>query len=529
MYTKNKYLVNFLVFTVFGFARASHVVPNIVNNASEQAIRFLNARMQADGSVHRFNNEDGRIIFSSTFPPQWANKIVLEQLDLNPDYGTSSLSPFKVYTDMEMKRTEIWRYMYVHKGYEWIGNTNETLGLDYLKEIRQKIGKDAFKDMHAWVERKAEEAEKWALEKEKSKHYWNNFFKNIIPRMLSIKVLGLGIILVLICIGIPVFLWHFSKAISNYFFKKIPVIIGPNDSNVYARGFLRRLMYRWPRLPNVIVPSTLSSQLKRMVIRDRAITKHNKNKKNKLKKKYTHSMSYGVAGVGKTLFAKKYAQQAGMNFIYFSVADLSQMNEEECLQELKSIIAYAYRIWPCVLIIDEADQMFKKGDLKAQKMKTLFQKEFSKGVNSKIKIFYITNYPNRFPSTILGRIGEVFFFPKPELSIQKQLFSEHLKLAVGKRFDAEGLVSFLTLSDCEGLVGRDIEIICSTFSMEDEKTFEVLRSVIEDYRVRKEEMKKFEMPDEKREKQPESRAPEPKSEKEKGEPPETWSEYFFGS
>ena len=230
--------------------------------------------------------------------------------------------------------------------------------------------------------------------------------------------------------------------------------------------------------------------------------------------------------MGKTLFAKNLAKETGMNFMYLTVSDLSQLKEEEALRTLKEFFAYASAWGPCVLIVDEADRLFAANDIKAKKLALLFQREFSKAAHTTIQLVFITNFPGQFPAPILNRISKKVCFDKPTFETQIELFELHIKLAMGvsdedlqiqnleariaeakakdmsftqAKYESikhtKQLIKFinskLKKSMIKGLVGRDIEAICLGVRRRKNPSPEVLVRLIKGFFEDKKAMEKF--------------------------------------
>ncbi len=101
------------------------------------------------------------------------------------------------------------------------------------------------------------------------------------------------------------------------------------------------------------------------------------------------------------------------------MSDLLQLPMEKALSQFKMIIKYAQHYAPCLLVIDEADRLCSSNPV-AQHVLALFLKFFSGGLDSKVQLFFITNYPHRLNRAINSRIAGTIFFPLPSFSTQKK-------------------------------------------------------------------------------------------------------------
>ena len=460
----------------------------------EALLEHWNQRIDKEGVLNgQFEVNQGNIIYNGTNPPSWAVDHQLDALGINKGYGTGGINPFKFYTHEEWRESALGHYFPL-RGFGrdgWLidgGGDGVRSGVTLLEEAKRKLGADVFKDMHEHQLRVAARNE-----------FWDSLQEKVIPTIVDIfkqpKVIGLVAIFILLLIGIPLLIWNGTKAIFAWIFVRRPTILGPKDSDIYQNWF-KRLFWKYPKLPKVTVNENLEKQLSSLIETNKKITQKNKGGlfRDPEKTPYPHIIAYGEAGVGKTLFAKNLAKESGMHFMYLTVSDLSQLAEEEAIETLKNFFLYARKYAPCVLIIDEADRLFAGEDVKSKKLATLFQREFSKAVDENIQLFFITNYPWKFPAPILNRMSKVLYFDVPDYSTKLKLFAQHLKIALkrqGKNYDFENLEFILDEDLVEGLVGRDIESISIAYSLRQEQSSEVLKREIAEYKQGKENMKAF--------------------------------------
>ena len=455
---------------------------------AQNIARNLNQQLNNNNDVGRFDVVNNCVVYSGASSPAWAQKGAFEKIGLKYGFGNGGIDPYKRYSWDDYKKSSLFKFFTLSgfNRWEWKEERNgegKCSGMSILKEASEKLGPDVFERIKQHHQEVAE-----------ANRIWENFSNNIVPRLVKAfsdkKVAGIISVGVIVLIGFPIVFWHFSKALSAYLFVRRPTIIGPKDSNIYA-GFFGRLFFKFPDLPQVICNTYLQSRLDEVVSRNKKITEHNnKAKRNGLAKQaYHHMMLYGPPGLGKTLFAKNLAQKSGMNFIVFVVSDILQLPEHEALQEFKSIFKYARIYGPCVVVIDEADRLFDRSDLKAQKLATLFQKEFSDAIDTDIQVVCLTNYPWVFPAPIQSRLNTRIRFYKPDFETQKKLFALHLGIALkGRNLSASDLEN--TLNWCLGaldrqmlgdLNGRSIQAICSLFALQDSLTPDSLISCIKQH------------------------------------------------
>ncbi|MEM9738212.1 MAG: ATP-binding protein, partial [Bacteroidota bacterium] len=327
--------------------------------ASQNIVDRYNKRVEEEGIVGRFKiNSQGYIIFDGESSPSWAIDQQLDAIGLTKGYGTGGIDPFKIYTYDEWLRTSITKYFLEVRGHRnrWLIEQKSKgwkLGRNLLFYAKKWGGDDILKEIHEHEKKVSKRNEEW-----------NFFFDNLVPKTfqaLTNPKFALVVLLgTLILIGCPIVIWNFSKSLFRWLFVRRPTILGEKDSDIYG-SFLKRLLWKYPSEPKVIANPELQKKLDALVTTNQLITKKNKQLKwyeKSRKTPYPHIMAYGKAGIGKTLFAKNLAKNSGMRFMYMTVADLSQMPEEEALRTLKDFFAYAKRFAPCVLIVDEADRLF---------------------------------------------------------------------------------------------------------------------------------------------------------------------------
>ncbi len=470
--------------------------------ASQNLVENFNKKIQEDGIYGKdeFKLINNDIIYEGEgFSPAFAVNFVLDSLEITKGYG-SSIDPFKKYTYTDFIETSLSKLYklrgFVNDGWkEKRDGRGYVLGIDLLREAREKLGPGFFKDIYEHEKRVAD-----------SNRFWENFQRNIVPKMVETfrnpVVIALSFLAVFLLIGLPVLIWNFSKMLFSWMFERNPTVLGHDDSDI-NHGFLKRIFYRYKKLPEVIVNSDLAKKLKKIEKNNQKITKKNKGGiwTKPVKTPYPHILIYGDFGVGKTLFAKKLAKKSGMHFIYMSVGDICQLPEELALEDIKRFFRMARRNAPCVLIVDEADTLFpsKDGDgtkqrvhdPKIEKIKVLFQKEFSKAVDTDIQMVLVTNYPWDLPGAILNRISKKIWFTNPNLETQKKVFALHLKIAfAGKRekINTNDFVDDLSLLLLKGLVGRDIEAIAHDLALVENPNSDDLVDAIKDYKKDSEDM-----------------------------------------
>ena len=409
-----------------------------------------------------FVEEEGELIFNGVQSPNAAVEIALDTIGLAKGYGTAGIDPFRWYTKEEYERTLLFCYAsYLGRFNNW-PRENSHSGWSILADLKNSIGDDVIK--------RAVETEQRLQERNE---YWATLAKKILPTM--IKAVARPIVLgsIIAIIGLPIAIWHASKAFFGWVFVPRPTVLGPNDSDIF-KWWWQRLRWKEPENADFIADAPLEKKMGFLKKKNKNVSAHNrKNERHKIP--YQHVLCYGSPGTGKTLFAKTLAGKSNMHFMYFSVSDLCQLSEEKALSTLKNLFQYARSFAPCVLIVDECDRMFAASDEKAQKLGTLFQKEFSKSGDTHLQLFLITNYPWKIPKPIINRTSPLYrvHFSRPSFSTQKRLFAHHLERAFSKYGNTgrefcpliDVWLAALQPEKIKGLVGRDIETISNDVAL----------------------------------------------------------------
>ena len=459
--------------------------------ADERLLKRYNRRLESELVNGEFRlDEEKNLLYSKNTAPDWAVQQRLEHLGITHGYGTGGVSLFRMYGHEEWKETSLYRYAVEVRGLEdkW-GEQEKVLGAALVADVSRYLGADLFKHL---LENDAQKAER--------KEFLNFIYSGVIPAaietVLHLKTIGFTVLMVLILIALPIFISNLTKALFAWIFTRRPKILGAQDSDIYA-NFFARIFWRFPKIPKIIVNPPLQKKLKELTKNNKKITLLNRGTLWKRPKKtpYPHILGYGNWGVGKTLFAKNLAKESGMHFLYLTVSDLSQLNEEEALETLKNYFRYARRFAPCIFIIDEVDRVFDEGDIKAKKIALLLQREFSKAVDDSIQLVLLTNHPQKIPSAILNRLSKLIHFCDPTHETQKKLFVEHLRIAFSKKSkppsSLKKYVIGLDEATIQGLVGRNIEAICASFVLSAGTTPSALITHIQKFKRERAEMEAF--------------------------------------
>lgn len=176
----------------------------------------------------------------------------------------------------------------------------------------------------------------------------------------------------------------------------------------------------------------------------------------------------GPSGTGKTLMAKAFATESGLNFITVDGAGLLSKWVGESEKTLRQIFKKAKQASPCLLFFDGLDTLApvrRDSDSAAsERLVGQFLSELD-GLNALDEIIVLgaTNRIDLVDSSLLrpGRFDFVLDFPLPDLHARREIFLVHLdRTPLSANVDVEELA---VRSD--GLSGADIEAVCQRAGM----------------------------------------------------------------
>lgn len=177
---------------------------------------------------------------------------------------------------------------------------------------------------------------------------------------------------------------------------------------------------------------------------------------------------YGPPGTCKTQIARTMANEAGVNFIARSTADLKGQYLGHAAGRISQTFETARASSPSILFIDEIDALASSrgasGDqLQAEAVTQLLQE--LDGVASKsgyVLVVAATNLLNQLDSAILSRFSQKLEIPLPTQPERAAI----LQTLLSGRPVAEDVDVHHVASICEGLSGRDLrEIVSQAFNL----------------------------------------------------------------
>jgi SpoVK/Ycf46/Vps4 family AAA+-type ATPase len=182
---------------------------------------------------------------------------------------------------------------------------------------------------------------------------------------------------------------------------------------------------------------------------------------------------YGPPGTGKTQIARTMANQAGVNFIARSTADLKGQYLGHAASRISQTFETARASSPSILFIDEIDALASsRGEnndqLQAEAVTQLLQE--LDGVTSKsgyVLVVAATNLLNQLDSAILSRFSQKLEIPLPTQPERAAILQTLLSgCPVAEDIDVHHVASI-----CEGLSGRDLrEIVSQAFNLAFQRT-----------------------------------------------------------
>lgn len=186
---------------------------------------------------------------------------------------------------------------------------------------------------------------------------------------------------------------------------------------------------------------------------------------------YRNALFYGMPGTGKTLLAKKIAQELDMDYAIIPGANVHQFNEQDSVTELNKLFNWAESSPKgVVLFFDEVDALAARREGNVSEQTRKIQNTFYARTGTETNRFMIlgaTNVPRLLDQAFISRMDEKMEFELPDEQtrmyllehyfkryIQDSLESSSLKLDI----DPDDLNSCLRETSCNltGFSGREI-------------------------------------------------------------------------
>ncbi|WP_022670773.1 ATP-dependent zinc metalloprotease FtsH [Hippea alviniae] len=170
----------------------------------------------------------------------------------------------------------------------------------------------------------------------------------------------------------------------------------------------------------------------------------------------------GAPGVGKTLFAKATAGEAGVPFISISGSEFIEMFVGVGASRVRDLFNEAKKLSPCIVFIDEIDTIGKSramssltsNDEREQTLNQLLAEMDGFDSSKGVIIMAATNRPEILDPALLrpGRFDRQIIVDKPDVKGREEIFKVHIKkIKIGGDVDIKKLAQMTP-----GLVGADI-------------------------------------------------------------------------
>jgi SpoVK/Ycf46/Vps4 family AAA+-type ATPase len=166
----------------------------------------------------------------------------------------------------------------------------------------------------------------------------------------------------------------------------------------------------------------------------------------------------GVQGGGKSLAARAVAGLWGLPLLRLDFGALYNKFFGETERNLRSSLATAQAMAPCVLWVDEIEKAIASGDYDSGTSQRVLGTLLTWMAERKEQVFLVAtaNRIDRLPPELIrkGRLDEIFFVDLPDAETRQQIFAIHLD----RRGHAPGLFELARLADASaGFSGAEIE------------------------------------------------------------------------
>ena len=173
---------------------------------------------------------------------------------------------------------------------------------------------------------------------------------------------------------------------------------------------------------------------------------------------------YGPPGCGKTFFAKKFSEEAKMEYFHIRPSDLGSIYIHGSQEKIAKLFDSARENAPSIIFFDELDAILPTRDQSNHQSSSAEVNEFLSQMDNTgadgVFIIGATNRKELIDPAILraGRLDYKILIPPPDFLARKAIF----QLQLANRPN-DGKLDFEELAHCtEGFVSSDLELIVNT-------------------------------------------------------------------
>lgn len=249
-----------------------------------------------------------------------------------------------------------------------------------------------------------------------------------------------------------------------------------SSSKLGLWGRLKKPFVKKQESARMVFNPEITQRLDDIVKATRNIQK--KIKEGKTNVKYRNLMLYGAPGTGKTMFAKRLAQESGLEWAYMSGSSFSKFENGAGIEALDELFTWAQKSKGLMIFIDEAESFLATREnmdptSKAYQLLNNFL-NYTGERSNRFMIVFATNHKNNLDSSMYRRIDDLIELPLPQASERVGVLKLYRDKILGDvRQNGQAFVNSATvvLSDekiaemsvqTEGLSNGDLEGIINT-------------------------------------------------------------------